>query len=756
MSKGLSFVPTTYANDFETTIDFQKFFRGLRLREFFHSGRNDQSEIPVHIAPQAETSPLSHVAPTPFKKKSTFIPPRNRNASLDTYCRLVENDVKSLLKKKKEYKVYNNMSKEERDALHDLSKDNKVIVRPADKGGAIVLQNVGDYEMEIKKQLTDSVFYEKLPSDPSKRLKSHVHSKLLLHFNNAEFDKSTHDFLKVEHPVIPVFYTLPKIHKGLDTPVKGRPIVSGIDSLTENISAYVDHFIKSEVVTLPSYVKDSIDLIKLLKSFDVTTDELLLVTFDVQSLYTNIPHQGGIEALQHFLSLRPPMSKPSLECILDLADIVLSNNFFRFQNEFYIQKKGTAMGSKMAPNYACLYMGLFEKEHVLNPVNPFYSQIRFYKRFIDDIFLIMESTVDELTEFHNYLNSCNEHLKFTVEYDRHSISFLDVRVYREEDQIKTDLFRKPTDRNTILRGDSFHPSPLLKSLPVSQFHRIRRICSDDPSYSAQAEVLKNRFLSRGYKEEWVDAAKERFDQSSQDECLIPKVKNKKHKNNKNNQGSSPNCCVKYSPLASEFKHTIHKHWHIIESDEALKKVFPDKPKMIFKRAANLRDTLVKSDMRPQNPLPVFLAMPDGNYKCGNCAQCSYTHKCKFFSHPHTGKNISIRGAITCSTTHVVYLIRCPCGLAYVGKTTRPLRTRMSEHRSSIRTEDERSPVAAHFKRAGHAVSALRYIGVERVDQSPRGGDRDKKLLQRETFWIYFLNTLSPHGLNEDFDIKPFL
>ncbi len=109
--------------------------------------------------------------------------------------------------------------------------------------------------------------------------------------------------------------------------------------------------------------------------------------------------------------------------------------------------------------------------------------------------------------------------------------------------------------------------------------------------------------------------------------------------------------------------------------------------------------------------------------------------------PHTVKSLSIRSVITCSTTHVVYLIRCPCGLAYVGKTTRELRTRISEHRSTIRTGDEKSPVAAHFKRAGHNVSALRYIGVERVDTSPRGGDRGKKLLQRETFWIHFLNTI---------------
>lgn len=94
---------------------------------------------------------------------------------------------------------------------------------------------------------------------------------------------------------------------------------------------------------------------------------------------------------------------------------------------------------------------------------------------------------------------------------------------------------------------------------------------------------------------------------------------------------------------------------------------------------------------------------------------------------------------------------------YVGKTLRALRTRISEHRNNVRTGDERNPVAAHFKQAGHNVSALRYVGVEKWREKPhRGGDLEKRLLKRETFWIYFLNTMSYNGLNEEFDIKPFL
>lgn len=67
-------------------------------------------------------------------------PPPNRNAFLDTYCRLIEADVKTLLKNKRKYKLYNNLSKAERDALLDLKRNSDVVVHPADKGGAILLK----------------------------------------------------------------------------------------------------------------------------------------------------------------------------------------------------------------------------------------------------------------------------------------------------------------------------------------------------------------------------------------------------------------------------------------------------------------------------------------------------------------------------------------------------------------------------------------------------------------------------------------
>ncbi len=54
----------------------------------------------------------------------------------------------------------------------------------------------------------------------------------------------------------------------------------------------------------------------------------------------------------------------------------------------------------------------------------------------------------------------------------------------------------------------------------------------------------------------------------------------------------------------------------------------------------------------------------------------------------------MRGTITCASTHVIYLIHCPCGLAYIGKISRQLRTRISEHRSNIRMGDMRIPIVS--------------------------------------------------------------
>ena len=91
------------------------------------------------------------------------------------------------------------------------------------------------------------------------------------------------------------------------------------------------------------------------------SNEVLLVTLDVTSLYTNIPHKDGIQACSDLLDRRTnPTIKTTRLC--DLIRLILTNNTFTFNGQHYRQINGTAMGPKMAPSYANLFMGKFEQE----------------------------------------------------------------------------------------------------------------------------------------------------------------------------------------------------------------------------------------------------------------------------------------------------------------------------------------------------------------------------------------------------------
>ncbi len=129
---------------------------------------------------------------------------------------------------------------------------------------------------------------------------------------------------------------------------------------------------------------------------------------------------------------------------------------------------------------------------------------------------------------------------------------------------------------------------------------------------------------------------------------------------------------------------------------------------------------------------------------------------KSFTHPTTNKTYKVRGRITCLSTCVVYLLSCPCGLHYVGKTKRHLKTRIFEHKSAIRRKDEKSSVARHFNAVGHDANTLRFMGLEIVNRSPRGGDRENRLLQREAWYIFSLDTCIPKGMNEELSLSCFL
>ncbi|KAL2096621.1 hypothetical protein ACEWY4_008769 [Coilia grayii] len=305
-----------------------------------------------------------------------------------------------------------------------------------------------------------------------------------------------------------------------------------------------------------------------------------------------------------------------------------------------------------------------------------------------------------------------------------------------------EIYCKETDRNSFLHYQSFLPPSLKRSLPYSQLLRVRRICDNDVAFERQAGELCQRFRDRGYTDTLVGYYLLQVRNIQRVDLLT-------HWTRQNDFSNNPVTLVStYGHISNNLKSIVHRHWHILRSDPSIGNVFQEPPRSCYKRAPSLRDKLVRSHF----PVPIQSSFPfnitQGNFKCLNCAACNFMITEKMFTHPKTGSKYKVKGRIACLSTFVVYLLTCPCGLLYVGKTKRQLKTRIFEHKCAIRRNDEKSSVARHFQSAGHDANMLKFMGLEMVSRSPRGGDRENRLLQREAWYIFNLNTCIPNGMNE--------
>ena len=187
-------------------------------------------------------------------------------------------------------------------------------------------------------------------------------------------------------------------------------------------------------------------MINILNKFN-TFPDMVLCTLDITSLYTNIPHNEGTQTIKEFLAIhRDTNALPHNNYIIELLEVVLTNNCFDFNGKHYHQKFGTAMGTKLASSYASLFMTKFELIHIYT----YHLQPTLWERFIDDIFMIWPHGMDSLLEFIQHLNTVHPTIKFTSIITPSEIAFLDLIIFSIDDKLYTRLYTKITDRHVYL------------------------------------------------------------------------------------------------------------------------------------------------------------------------------------------------------------------------------------------------------------------------------------------------------------------
>ena len=158
---------------------------------------------------------------------------------------------------------------------------------------------------------------------------------------------------------------------------------------------------------------------------------------------------------------------------------------FAFNGEHYQQIGGVPVGSKLGPNYACLFVGYVEEQLLRD-----YTGIKqdLYKRYMDDVAGAASCTKDNLTKFLTFASSYHSKLEYTWSISSAKLPFLDMYLLPRDDRVATSIHCIETDSHSNLTFKSSHTFKCKASIPTSQFFPLRKVCSEDDDHGV--------FLSR--------------------------------------------------------------------------------------------------------------------------------------------------------------------------------------------------------------------------------------------------------------------
>ena len=300
-------------------------------------------------------------------------------------------------------------------------------------------------------------------------------------------------------------YGLCKAHKqGMPL----RPVVSMLNTAEYNLAKFLDGIIKPHLPT--QYMLDSTtQFLTKLKQFCFEPTDIL-VSFDVVSLFTNVPLEQTIKIIADKIyesDNQPKFSKVVFKKLLNIA----TSGIFLYNGRFYRQIDGVTMGSPLGPTLANFCLAHFETELLSNGTNE-HNAPALYLRYVDDTFCVFRSGIPH-DVFLSKLNNLHPNLKFTSEIGPSMIPFLDTLITlptTKNGMFTSKVFRKATYTSLILNFSAMCPFKWKFGLIHCLLHRAYTICSDWLLFHQEVEFLRKVFSKNGYPESLFNSCLNRF------------------------------------------------------------------------------------------------------------------------------------------------------------------------------------------------------------------------------------------------------
>ena len=377
--------------------------------------------------------------------------------------------------------------------LQSYLRSEKILVKTTDKNLGVAVVKLDWYVDQCMRHLSNTRIFTEVAYDD---IPFSHHADLIGEILDADVSwteqerKFLQDALAMRS--IPRFHGIPKIHK---KPWALGPIVPAFGWFSCNPAKLACKRLKSLYAQFPRIVQSTKEVTDKIDAVRIPPGrKAYLCTGDVAAMYTNIPTQGAHALIGNMFrrtTMRPGMIDAMMKCI----DTANDHTYVSFQDRYFRQIDGLAMGSPCSPDVANLYTGELERRRFAKYPN---ANVLMYVRYIDDIFMIvLADSVDEA------LKCCPSGIGLlSLEWSASDLRlhFLDVEVFimPGTSEVRYKPYRKPLNHYSRIPWTSSHPKQVKKAVLNGELTRLATCSSHREYYIAASDEFRGALLARGW------------------------------------------------------------------------------------------------------------------------------------------------------------------------------------------------------------------------------------------------------------------
>ncbi|CAF1659013.1 unnamed protein product [Adineta ricciae] len=405
-------------------------------------------------------------------------------------------------------------------AVRNLRNDKTIHITKPDKGRGVVILDHSDYLSKMNEIVNDTNTFRPLDADPTIKEEAKLHRKLLALKASGFLSNEEYSICRRVGSQPARLYGLPKTHKD---GIPLCPILSATGTFNYGVAKMLVNRL-THLRTHHTVISDTFSFVDQLHSLAIDMSKHKIVSFDVTSLFTNVPldytigliieqiYGNHCDCIKNDRNKKRTMdqcnncqNKINLKWLLDIAT---KGTHFSFNGNNYIQHNGVAMGSPLGPLLADIFLVHLEKQ-LMDELNQ--NGLIFWRRYVDDTFAIIEENTNPQTLL-NILNSFHSSIQFTMESESAgSLSFLDINITRlsiptptTHSFFETSVYRKPTFTGLLTKFTSFIPIQYKRSVISSMAYRAIRICSSYHLLDKEFKPITSIALANGYPVKFIE------------------------------------------------------------------------------------------------------------------------------------------------------------------------------------------------------------------------------------------------------------